>query len=341
MMVIAWQCNIAKFIYIYLIAMYALIRVGGKKMRKAGIIIGVGLAVFLLLAMGFSGTVYSENINANGDMSLGHIHGVVMKKNTVNDKILAFSVGSDKLRIHYSVMGVGKYAVKIIIIHKDGKVYSSHYSVDRFSHTLYINGRVITIKKISPVKKGIRILNSKSYSGTYTYQYDGYLKYINDGNPYGGPIKYPHPYRQQPYWYDSHYSIGTWETVTLYGERLYHTQIGTDDIGWITELPPELVGAVIGALVGEAIGSIVPLFGNIGGAIIGAIIGVVVGFITGNFVKKHICDETGAGWLWISKKSVNNIIKAHNAFWPWEKFAHIDYFKMGTMGPYSLTIYVQ
>jgi len=312
-----------------------------KRMKKAGIIVGVGLAVFLLLAMGFSGTVYSENIKTNKNGNFEYIHGVVMKKDTVNEKILTFSVGRNKLRIHYIVTGIGKYSVKITVIFKDGKAYSSCYSVNEFSHKIYIDGRVVTMKKVSPVKNNMELLNSRSYAGTFTYRYDNYLRYINDGNPYGGPIKYPHPYRSQPYWYVPHYSIGTWETVTLTGKRLYHTQIGTDDIGWITELPPELVGAVIGALVGEAIGSIVPVFGNIGGAIVDAIIGVVAGFIAGDFVKKYICDETGAGWLWISKKSVSNIIKAHNAFWPWEKFAHIDYFKMGTKGPYSVTIYVQ
>ena len=200
--------------------------------------------------------------------------------------------------IHYLLLRYGKYTVEITMSSGSGGSYTVSYTVDKIAHKAYINGKEVRVQNaIRRSYGGIR----STPRGKFTYQNDVYLRYVDDGNPDGGPIKYAHPFRDKPYWYNDDYSIGTWETVTLIGKNYYHTQIGTDDIGWLVDLPPAVVGAAIGALIGAVLGSVV-------GAVIGAVIGVVIGFISGNIIRKYVCDETGAGWMWISKSSVRDIV---------------------------------
>ena len=86
--------------------------------------------------------------------------------------------------------------------------------------------------------------------------------------------------------------------------------------------------SVIGALVGEI------------GAVVGAVVGVIVGFIAGNIIQDYVCDETGAGWAWINIEDIQKIINAMYSWLPWQHWVHIDYLKLGELGPYSMWVYV-
>ena len=297
-------------------------------MRMRGIlVVGAIMAVVLLLGTGFSGTVYAKDFTTANEIKTLKVSTPKWIKNKYSGKILSFTAGNTKYILHYKLIDLHKYTIWITSISKNGERYIVRYTIDYKEHRAWIDGREIKIKSVYTLER-IEV------KGTYTYRYDYYLKYIDDGNPNGGPIKYAHPYRPQPYWFDQDYSIGTWENELLTGQSLYHMQIGTDSIGWISELPGALAGAAIGALLGAYFGG-----GPIGAAI-GAVIGAFIGFAVGNIIKRYVCDETGAGWQWINKHDVQEIIHAANSPWPWDHWVHIDYYKLGMLGPYSGWVYI-
>ena len=286
-----------------------------KNRMKMVLSIGVLLAVMLLLGTAFSGSVYAERTSTEMIKSVKTTNPVWIK-NGEKEKIFSFNVGNTKISIHYEPMAKGKYSVEITSYTKNGKKYSANYMVDRNTHKVYVNGHEARISKITeqttvntliPLRGGIHY---KWWDGIY--------------DVYGYPqIKYMHPDR-------NYYDIGTWENELLIGNTKYHVQIGTDSIGWITQLPPEVAGAAIGAIIGALVGGI--------GAVVGAVVGVIVGFIAGNIIQDYVCDETGAGWAWINIEDIQKIINAMYSWWPWQHWVHIDYFKLGELGPYSMWV---
>ncbi len=285
-------------------------------MRMRGIlVVGVVMAVVLLLGTGFSGTVYAKDFTTEKEIKALKVSTSKWIKNTYREKILGFKAGETKYILHYKLIDLHKYSVSITSISKNGKRYIVKYTIDYKEHRAWIEGREIRITMAhQEVMMTTRSVRHKWWDGIYCI--------------YGRPqIKYLHPDRD-------FYDLGTWENELLTGHSLYHMQIGTDSIGWITELPGALIGAALGAILGAYFGG-----GPIGAAI-GAVIGTFIGFILGNEIKHYVCDETGAGWLWINKHDVQEIIHALFAFWPWEHWVHIDYLKVGMLGPYSGWVYI-
>lgn len=285
-------------------------------MKVRGIIIaGVVMAVVLLIGTGFNGTVYAKEYTPLKDTKTLRVSKPNWIKNTVNEKIFSFVAGDTKYVIHYRQVHSGQYSVWITSVSKNGKEYTAIYTIDQKEHKAWIDGKEVKIEKV--VNKG-----ASENRGIHHTWWDGI--YCVYGRP---QIKYKHPDRE-------YYDLGTWENELLVGHSLYHMQIGTDSIGWISELPGAVVGAVLGALLGAYFGG-----GPIGAAI-GAAIGALIGFITGNAIQHYICDETGAGWQWINKHDVQEIKNALFSPWPWEHWVHIDYYKLGMLGPYSGWVYI-
>ncbi len=289
-----------------------------RNRMKMVLCIGVLFAVMLLVGTAFSGSVYAERDNTESIKNVKTTNPVWIK-NGEKEKIFSFNVGDTKIYIHYESIAKGKYSVEIISYTKDGKKYSANYMVDKNTHKGYVNGHEVRISKITKQTTGNRLIPLRG--GIHHQWWDGIY------NVYGYPqIKYRHPDR-------NYYGLGTWENELLIGNTKYHAQIGTDSIGWITQLPPEVASAAIGAILGTLIAPGI-------GSIIGAVVGAIIGFITGNTIQSYVCDETGAAWEWINKEAILKIINAMYAPWPWQHWVHIDYYKLGELGPYSMWVYV-
>lgn len=104
----------------------------------------------------------------------------------------------------------------------------------------------------------------------------------------------------------NHYGICRFETRTIEGTRLLHTQLSKDTTDIIIGLPPTVAFATLGAAIGAKIG------GGIGAGV-GAAIGATFGFITPHALGRILVDERGTIWIFVHKRTsiITQIITGH------------------------------